>query len=437
LSIALLVAATLSVAVPAMAQGESPITLTPVAYKTEKGRDGGQPVSALQVMDQSGSDDDWDSYVEFQTPGKKKYRGYRTYELPSEIDPGDITAIQVQANYKGPRKNDQKWTWTIYNWKRKKWETIGDNAAAGDWTWTLLTFDVNGDFNNYVKKGDIRVRVASGDKSDDADLDYEALLISTAGSIPPPDPPPPDPDPDPDPDPTPDGIWQPTPGTSWQWQLTGTIDTSYDVDMYDIDLFEAPQSVIDALHADGRVVICYFSAGSWEDWRPDAGDFPGAVLGDGNGWPGEKWLDIRQLDVLGPIMEARLDLAVQKNCDGVEPDNVDGYANDSGFPLTYQDQLTFNLWLADAAHARGLSIGLKNDLDQVPDLVDAYDWALNEQCFQYKECETLLPFVEANKAVFGVEYTGKKKKICKKANKMDFDWLMKKQDLGAWRKACR
>ena len=31
-----------------------------------------------------------------------------------------------------------------------------------------------------------------------------------------------------------------------------------------------------------------------------------------------------------------------------------------GFPLTYQDQLQYALWLADEAHKRGLAIGVKN-----------------------------------------------------------------------------
>ena len=30
-------------------------------------------------------------------------------------------------------------------------------------------------------------------------------------------------------------------GSSWQWQLSGTIDTSYDVSVYDVDLFDAPE----------------------------------------------------------------------------------------------------------------------------------------------------------------------------------------------------
>jgi hypothetical protein len=236
----------------------------------------------------------------------------------------------------------------------------------------------------------------------------------------------------------PAGWWQPTPGTSWQWQLTGTIDTSINVQMYDIDLFEAPQETIDILHADGRVVICYFSAGSWEDWRPDAAGFPAEVIGDPlEGWPGEKWLDIRRLDLLGPIMQARLDLAVQKGCDGVEPDNVDGYANQTGFPLSFADQIAYNTWLAEQAHARGLSIGLKNDLDQIGDLLPLFDWALNEECFTYNECDLLLPFIESHKAVFGVEYELEPADFCPQANAMYFSFLKKNWDLDAWRVDCQ
>jgi hypothetical protein len=136
-------------------------------------------------------------------------------------------------------------------------------------------------------------------------------------------------------------------------------------------------------------------------------------------------------------MMARLDLAVSKGCDGVEPDNVDGYANDSGFPLTDQDQLAYNIWLANAAHAHNLSIGLKNDLDQISHLVGYFDWALNEQCYQYDECELLRPFTNANKAVFGVEYQGNPAQFCPYFNALNFDWLMKELDLGPSRTACR
>jgi endo-alpha-1,4-polygalactosaminidase (GH114 family) len=233
-------------------------------------------------------------------------------------------------------------------------------------------------------------------------------------------------------------IWQPSPGVRWQWQLTGTIDTTVDVLMYDLDLFDVPQSVIDALHDDGRVVVCYLSAGSWESWRPDQGDFPPEVLGNElDGWPGERWLDVRRLDVLGPIMEARLDLASAKSCDGVEPDNVDGYANDTGFPLTSGDQLAYNLWLASQAHERDLSVGLKNDLAQIDSLLPHFDWALNEECFFYDECSLLDPFVAAGKAVFGVEYVGDPSHFCPAVNARGFSWMMKNWDLDAWRIDCQ
>jgi len=209
--------------------------------------------------------------------------------------------------------------------------------------------------------------------------------------------------------------------------------------MYDIDLFDVPQASIDALHAEGRIVICYFSAGSREDWRDDAARFPSSALGnDLDGWPGERWLDTRDATVRD-LMAERLDLAVAKDCDGVEPDNVDGYANDPGFPLNPATQLDYNRFLAVEAHARNLSVGLKNDLDQVPQLLADFDWALNEECFQWDECNLLLPFIEAGKAVFQVEYgdAALADTICPQANALDFDSLIKNLDLDAWRIACR
>lgn len=236
-------------------------------------------------------------------------------------------------------------------------------------------------------------------------------------------------------------VWQPSSGTSWQWQLTGTVDLSFDVDMYDVDLFNTPDGTIDKLHDDGRVVICYFSAGSYETWRDDANQFPeeslGSVMED---WQDERWLDVRNEGVRS-IMLGRLDLAMNKGCDGVEPDNVDGYSNSSGFDFSALDQIEYNRFIADEAHKRGLSVGLKNDTCQLDNLVDWYDWGLNEECYTYNECDVYDVFLNSDKAVFHVEYVdnwgdagSKADKICGQNPKMDT--IIKEWDLTANRLSC-
>jgi hypothetical protein len=231
--------------------------------------------------------------------------------------------------------------------------------------------------------------------------------------------------------------WVPPARTSWQIQLQGKLKTTINVRLYDVDGFDTPKATVTALHAAGRKVACYFSVGSFEDWRPDVAKFPAAVKGLGNGWPGEKWLDVRRLDILMPIMEARMDLCKSKGFDSVDADNVDGYTNTTGFPLTGADQLAYNASLANAAHARGLTIALKNDLNQIPQLVSYFDWSLNEQCFAYQECALLNPFRSAGKAVMNIEYSLSPKKFCPTANALNFNSLKKPMSLKAGRKPCR
>jgi hypothetical protein len=232
--------------------------------------------------------------------------------------------------------------------------------------------------------------------------------------------------------------WTPPPGTSWQWQLTGELDTSLDVAMYDIELEAASEETVRALHDAGRVVICYFSAGSYENWRTDLGGVDEAAIGNVmDGWPDERWFDIRDATVRA-LAASRMDRARDQGCDGVEPDNVDGYSNDTGFPLTAADQLDFNRFLADTAHERGLSVGLKNDVEQVPALEPAFDWALNESCMDWNECEDLTPFIAAGKAVFHVEYgpASLASSVCPVTRPLGLSTLIKRDDLDAWRVAC-
>ncbi|MGH3149012.1 MAG: endo alpha-1,4 polygalactosaminidase [Rubrobacter sp.] len=236
-----------------------------------------------------------------------------------------------------------------------------------------------------------------------------------------------------------DERWRPAPGLSWQWQLSGRLDTSFDVDIYDVDAVETPAATVDRLHARGARVVCYMSAGSWEKWRPDAGEFPASVKGRNlDDWPGEKWLDVRKIETLRPIMARRMDVCREKGFDAVEPDNIDGYDNGSGFPLTYAHQLAYNRMLANEAHERGLAIALKNDTAQVRDLVNHYDFAVVEECFAYKECGKYSPFDEAGKAVLLAEYdTRNMTTRCQGADRLGFSLIFKRLDLDAWRRSCQ
>ena len=231
--------------------------------------------------------------------------------------------------------------------------------------------------------------------------------------------------------------WKPGLQTSWQWQLTTPVDTTVNAQMFDIDGFDNDASVVTKLHSLGRKAVCYIDVGTWENWRSDANKFPAAVKGSSNGWPGEKWLDIRRTDVLGPIMTARFQMCKSKGFDGIEPDNIDGYSNSTGFPLTYLDQIKYNTFIANIAHQVGLAVALKNDVDQVQDLVSAFDFVIDEQCFQYQECSTLMPFIDAGKPVFEVEYKLSTGSFCSQANALNFNAMKKKLSLNATRTPCR
>jgi hypothetical protein len=198
--------------------------------------------------------------------------------------------------------------------------------------------------------------------------------------------------------------WRPPAHPTWYWQLQGKIDDSVPAAIYDIDGFATSASEVAKLHALDRHVVCYIDAGTWENFRPDKGKFPRAVLGRPNGWPGERWLDIRQLPVLEPIMTARFRMCAQKGFDAVEPDNIDGFENDTGFHITAGQQLRYDEWIAQEVHSLGLAVFEKNDPEQAHTLEPYFDGVLDEQCNQYHECSSFAPYLRAGKPVLNAEY---------------------------------
>ncbi len=198
--------------------------------------------------------------------------------------------------------------------------------------------------------------------------------------------------------------WRPPQRLSWYWQLQGTIKNTEPVAAYDVDGFETAPAVLDALHASGRRAICYIDVGTAENFRPDYASFPKAVLGHSNGWPGERWLDIRALATIEPIMHARFRMCREKGFDAVEPDNIEAFSNRSGFPIDAAEQLRFNEWVAEDTHALGMAVLQKNDGEQSTTLEPYFDGALSEQCNQYRECASFEPYLSAGKPVLNAEY---------------------------------
>src|SRR5262245_1369571 len=157
--------------------------------------------------------------------------------------------------------------------------------------------------------------------------------------------------------------WKPQKGLTWQIDLNDNYTSTSklaNVQVYDIDLFNNPAEAIQHIKSSGIKLICYFSAGSYENWRADASSFPQSVLGNPlKGWQGERWLNTNAPEVRN-IMIQRLQLAKDKSCDAVDPDNIDGYNNDNGLGLTEDDAISYITFLANEAHKLGMGCGLKN-----------------------------------------------------------------------------
>lgn len=205
-------------------------------------------------------------------------------------------------------------------------------------------------------------------------------------------------------------LWQPPVGARWQVVLNNPIKVEDDitlqpdVDIWVIDLFDNSASTIAALTAMGKKVVCYLSGGTVEEWRSDADQFDESDKGhELYDWDGERWLDTRSQKVRD-IMATRIAMAKEKGCHAIDPDNVDVYDNDSGLDLNSDDSADYFKFLAEEAHGHGMSIGLKNSADIIQAVLPLAEFAINEQCAEYGECENWLPFINAGKPVFVIEY---------------------------------
>jgi hypothetical protein len=271
--------------------------------------------------------------------------------------------------------------------------------------------------------------------------------------------------------------WVPPVGARWQYQLearsrrydaTGGINVDLCVrpfgggpcvspEVYDIDLyvderisgegnFVVNTAAVNAIHARGRHAICYVSAGTVERFRPDYQAFVdfdtacgGCLIGNpfSARFPDEFWANINddqgQRTFMLQMLEARVQQCDAAGFDGVELDVVDAYAQGTavtGWDISAATQLAYNQALANMVHGYGLTVALKNDIGQRGELMPYFDYAINEQCFQYDECDTdpspgYAAWIAAGKAVFTVEYRGSRRRFCPLANAAGYSTIKK------------
>jgi hypothetical protein len=231
---------------------------------------------------------------------------------------------------------------------------------------------------------------------------------------------------------------RPAPLSTWQIQLSGALDTTEDAEVYTVDL-ETPAATLGALRAAGRIVLCYFSAGTMEPFRDDAARFPegslGAPLAD---YPNERWVDVRDPTVRA-IMQDRAAKAAQVGCDGVHPSGLAAFQADTELAFNRSDQLAYNRWLAGVTHARGLSIGLvEGDASLSQELVADFDWSVAWSCLD-TSCPSATPFVSAKKAAFLIEYgdATRAAAVCPRAKALGLSATIKRDsDLDSFRVGC-
>jgi hypothetical protein len=255
------------------------------------------------------------------------------------------------------------------------------------------------------------------------------------------------------------------PDARWQYQLEGQVDVDIcaapalggpdcvrpaviDFDLYREEPGDAPNdepnvAAVRALHARGGYAICYVDAGSAETFRPDYPIFRRwhrrhgrSLLGKpfSARFPDEYWANIggrRQRAFLLRMMERRTAKCARAGFDGIEYDVVNAWSEGretTGWRISAGDQLAYNRALARIAHAHGLAVGLKNDGEQIDELVGRFDFAINEECFSYRECAPLRAFVEAGKPVYTVEYELAPSRFCARARRLGFNSIKKARD---------
>jgi hypothetical protein len=225
---------------------------------------------------------------------------------------------------------------------------------------------------------------------------------------------------------------------SWDARLDDAVDIGEPVDLFYLDAELQPENDLAALQADGRHYLCYLSAGTFEDFRDDADQFPQSVLGNDAPFRGERWLDVRAPEVRA-IMAKRVELLAAKGCDGVPPSSLAVDTADTGFPLTQGDVLDYARWLAERIHGAGMSAGLSARAELTAELWPSFDFALAIDCMAQSQCSEYAVFQTARKPVLHVEFGDESSapNVCSAAEQLGFVPLVTTQSFSGQSVRCQ
>lgn len=245
---------------------------------------------------------------------------------------------------------------------------------------------------------------------------------------------------------------------TWDWILGGKLPTTPPVvDYLDLDAFDAPKRYVKKAKANGTTTICYISAGTLENWRPDKDAFwkkhrkqlkkgkPGIIGKSYPDWPGERWLNFTRYKVFLPLMVKRMKTCQRKGFEMIEFDNLDAYDNRTSFKIRKSDAIRYAKALAKKANAIGLVAVHKNTTELNRKLEPYFGAQLLEDCVLYNFCSDAKHYRKAGKPVFNAEYpeawedegkTFNRTKACAKTDASDVSMIVKKLDLDDWVKRC-
>ncbi len=151
--------------------------LTPLSLTTDFGTTSGS-LPSLGLIQQSGAEDNPDTYISFQAPNTG-YLGYQSFYLPSTVRSNLISTMLLQVNFKGSASSTtQTWTWSIYDGLTGMWIKLGDSIGTTDGQWNPLMFRIRIPRRYILSGREIRIQLKSNNADGDAKLDYEGIHIT-------------------------------------------------------------------------------------------------------------------------------------------------------------------------------------------------------------------------------------------------------------------